>query len=221
MKTILVLMLCLFTSPVWATRDWDARETAIFEAVSDGDLETVRNLLSTGVDINVQNLMGGESLLHDAAWHGHRELTAFLISNGAHVDVKNDSKSTPLHWAAVKGYRDIAKLLISNGADVQWESTSGNTPLHKAAYYGYRDLVALLILNGARFDTQNHYKKTPLILAEEQGHTEIVDLFKKLQAILDLWVMEQPEYSSYIQWLPRELVEDLLQDFLLKQGVDL
>jgi ankyrin repeat protein len=78
-----------------------------------------------------------------------KEITALLIANGADVNAKRVSGSTPLHNAANNVYKEVVELLIDNGADVNAKDMNGMTPLHVAAYGGAREHFELLIAKGA------------------------------------------------------------------------
>ena len=50
-------------------------------------------------DVNWKD-QNGKTLLHYAAWKGHKEIAELLIANGADVNAKDDKGVTPLHVAA-------------------------------------------------------------------------------------------------------------------------
>lgn len=86
----------------------------------------------------------GKTPLHNAAFHGHKEIAKLLIENGAEVNVAGLDDNTPLHWAAVRGATEIAKLLLENGANANARDKHGHTPFYQAAWNGHIGLAALL-----------------------------------------------------------------------------
>ena len=65
-----------------------------------------------------------------AAYNGHKEIAAVLVSNGANTEAKNISSGyTPLHIAAEKGHMETAALLVSHGANIEAKNNDGKTPL--------------------------------------------------------------------------------------------
>ncbi|KAH9039458.1 hypothetical protein EDB83DRAFT_2228431, partial [Lactarius deliciosus] len=68
-----------------------------------------------------------------------------LIENGADVNARDGSYSTPLHLASSKGNTEIVQLLIENGADVNAYNESHKTPLHLTLSTVSAKVVVLLV----------------------------------------------------------------------------
>ena len=109
-------------------------------------------------------------LLHNAAYHGRKEIAEFLISKGANLNVKTrQDGSTPLHLAVrPRGGSDnktveIVELLIANGADlnakrninVNGKDRLGLTPLDHAMKSRNWDISDLLCKHGGRTGTED------------------------------------------------------------------
>jgi ankyrin repeat protein len=136
----------------------------LFRAVKNRDIETVRRMIASGVNVNVADNNGLTSL-HHAAGHnngGNRlvDIVALLLENGASVDAVDKQKFTPLHYATYYGQYKIVELLLQNGASVNAVSDTGVTPLHGAAYWWSIDIVKLLLDNGANVSIRNQQGKT-------------------------------------------------------------
>lgn len=58
-----------------------------------------------------------QSCLHIAAKTGDLTAMHFLIKNGAHLDAKDDTWSTPMHLAAKAGHLEVVRQLRAIGAD--------------------------------------------------------------------------------------------------------
>jgi ankyrin repeat protein len=82
-------------------------------AVADGNIEVVKHYLNEGMDINVRmdNLPAGDTLLHETVYHGNLEIVELLISKGANLNL-----------GSVGSMRDIGGLQMQPAA-------IGNTPL--------------------------------------------------------------------------------------------
>lgn len=96
-------------------------------------------------DVN-KVFLGGQSLLHFAAYDGNQEAAEVLIKNGADVNfIEVDSelgpsfKNTPLHISAQYGTWRVAKVLLENGADITLKNSSGFTPLECTWHSGDPD----------------------------------------------------------------------------------
>jgi ankyrin repeat protein len=55
----------------------------------------------------------GNTPLHDACSNGHTDMAKWLVSNGADINAKNDSGSTPLHLANNKLKKELEKCIIN------------------------------------------------------------------------------------------------------------
>ena len=74
------------------------------------NVESVKQLLANGADVNVKNASEWTPL-HIAAQFGHVEMVEFLLSKGANVNAKDLWGKTPLNRAAGFGY---TRSLIHN-----------------------------------------------------------------------------------------------------------
>ena len=104
-------------------------------AITNNDLEEVKNLLADGVDLNQPTYGAFGPPLSQAISSGHKEIVELLIANGADVNAKRIQNITYLHDAAYEHRKDIVELLIANGADVNAKARDdikGTTPLDSA-----------------------------------------------------------------------------------------
>jgi len=67
--------------------------------VKTGAKDIVKDIINTGIDINITD-SAGNTPLHYAAINGWTDIAALLIDNGADINVKNKLDQTPLHFAA-------------------------------------------------------------------------------------------------------------------------
>ena len=143
-----------------------------------GDVSAIRFLLANGESINAL----GENLdLNGAVFHGHAQLTRFLIEQGADVNFPMpDTAETPLHSALCKTDRrrfdPVLAVLLDNGANpncvtrpsVATEGfmrdcrTKGETPLHRAAAFGGESTIDMLLAAGAIVDAKDMHGDSPL-----------------------------------------------------------
>lgn len=130
-------------------RSWsDYKQTAItedkiFEAVRQGDVESVAFHIYNQGDINLTNHKG-HSLLMLAAYNGHETLTSLLLRHGADVHSRDSSGNTILMGVAFKGHARLARLLIDAGADPWAQNPQGQTALMFAEAFGRTETARLL-----------------------------------------------------------------------------
>ncbi|MFC2106798.1 ankyrin repeat domain-containing protein [Bacteroidota bacterium] len=112
--------------------------------------------------------------LHAAARHGGLAMTQNLVSNGAKINVYDDSGNSTLLLAIASGNEELVEYLIDNGAFLNTkEKTQGSTELHNAAAMGYGDMANLLIEKGSDVNAPDKCGQTPLDYACRYKHMDI------------------------------------------------
>lgn len=143
-----------------------------------GDTSAVRYLIGHGAGLKD---LGRNFDLNGAVFHGHWQLTQFLLEQGADPNLPlEDTGETPLHSALSASNRPVAnvliKLLLAYGADPNAKTkskketgafmrdayTKGETPLHRAAAFGNEDTIQILIKAGAEKDKRDINGDSPL-----------------------------------------------------------
>jgi len=125
---------------------------SIHDAIIEGNIETVKQHIAAGTDVNAKNNHGQTPLYHACLPFIHTdnpvEIVELLIENGADVNVKatNITGWTPIHQASQilrndTTAVDIIELLIENGADVNAKDAIGSTPLDHAETMEIADLL--------------------------------------------------------------------------------
>ncbi|KAG6547745.1 hypothetical protein Mapa_010558 [Marchantia paleacea] len=80
------------------SKSYDLNGEGVREAVKNGDVSAVKELLSQGVDANYFDRQG-MSLLHLAAMFNFTEITFMLMDAGANVNAKNAQGESPIDCA--------------------------------------------------------------------------------------------------------------------------
>lgn len=124
-----------------------------FELAWLGDLD--RLAVRVGDDPSLVNAEAHEEpILFHAIRGGDREVVAYLLEQGAKLEVQGRLQQAPLHVAAYIGHADVAEALIGQGADVNEKGPWGETALHWAAFRGNADVAEVLLRSGAEPDIQ-------------------------------------------------------------------
>jgi Fem-1 homolog b len=88
------------------------------------------------------HLVHGATALWCAAGSGHLNVVKLLIKNGADVNHKTRTNSTPLRAACFDGRLDIIKYLVAHKAAINLANTYNNTCLMISSYKGHLDVVS-------------------------------------------------------------------------------
>jgi ankyrin repeat protein len=136
-----------------ATLDSLGQNLGLNGAVFHGHWRLCKFLLEQGADVNEQDNVSGETLLHSALCNTDRlvydRVVRVLLFHGANPNVvtKNGAETgafmrdcrtkgeTPLHRATAFGDEDTIRLLLDSGAKIDAADANGDTPLSWASWY--------------------------------------------------------------------------------------
>ena len=144
----------------------------IWTACREGDLESVRQLIRYGLDVNRGTSIGWTPLI-EAAASGHDQVVRELIRAGADVNGKNKYKHTALHMASRRGHSSVVKTLAEAGANLNEQHEDGMTPLMWAAYCGSANVVVELIRAGADVSIVSSHKWYTYLESVAAGSTAL------------------------------------------------
>jgi hypothetical protein len=111
---VLFLYVTDHSSEGYVEETMEPRAAAFFQAVQDGDLETVTAELDAGFDPNTGNLQNYTPLMVVEDPRVARR----LISAGAGINARDENSTTPLIEAAKTCNLEMVRLLLQSGADV-------------------------------------------------------------------------------------------------------
>jgi ankyrin repeat protein len=151
-----------------------AKQTALLNAISNGDTATVKALIAAGVDVNSRDKDGNTALMLAACglWAGkEREIVKALLAARAEVEARNPYGGTALIVAAGcgSGGNEALRLLLDAGAQVDARDKVGRTALFDADASGSNEAVQALINAGADVNARDETGRTPLMGAADQG----------------------------------------------------
>ena len=117
-----------------------------------GDIETVKNELDKGADVNTKDNDGETALMNASEVWTHRD-RVIATGEGVDINARDNGGDTALTEAIDSGHIDIMKLLLDNRADVNTKTDDGLTTLIKASVGalmnasrdGYTDIVLILL----------------------------------------------------------------------------
>jgi len=153
----------------------DANEE-LWDAAFEGDLESVKNALEEGADIETRMGEFNETALTVACFEGHVDVVDVLIEAGADVNSVDSEGDTPLVGAVYSGELAIVQALLKAGASTDAVVLGDGRGLQfRVRTDGDDELEQeLLIAAGHRVEGLSGVGETPLMLASSFGHASIV-----------------------------------------------
>ena len=94
------------------------------DAVKNGNVAVVQDLLDRGIDVNARDRYGQTGLML-AAHAGHRIVVQLLIDHDANLNVTAKFGLSALMLAVVAGHEDVARALAHGGAELSLRGTGG------------------------------------------------------------------------------------------------
>jgi ankyrin repeat protein len=157
------------------SRDEDGT-TPFMMACQQGHMGVVKVLLQhMGKQALQETDNEGRTALHYAAYGGHEEIAAFLISQGAQCSSRTARRGgTPFMWACRQGRLGVVYLLLQHiGPEaLQERDVNGRLALHWACKTGRGEVVRALLIGGADPTVTDRKGRTPRAIAEEEGEDE-------------------------------------------------
>lgn len=199
-----MLKLCYTHSPCYRTWTWICCEPKDYESVflapkfttlmaaSYFGLEIlVGHLLEMdGSNLNSRDSKHGRSALSWAAQNGFDAVARRLIRGipasfasfmlpwrwRAKVNLKDNSRLTPLMLATLHGHETVIRLLADEGADLEIRDKDGRTALMLATWSEQEAVARLLVDKGADIEVREKNGQTALMLAAWDGNEAVVKL---------------------------------------------
>ena len=91
-------------------------KTKIFTVAQIGDIDKMKEMLDSGMDVNTRHPNDACGPLIFAITGGQIKMVQFLIERGAYVNDKTKEGKSALFWAKLFGHKEIEKLLLAAGA---------------------------------------------------------------------------------------------------------
>ncbi|GEK30880.1 hypothetical protein KZO01_11890 [Kurthia zopfii] len=85
-----------------------------FKAAHTGDRALLRKLLRSGIQIDSQSTQGRTALMV-ATYNRDEQTVAYLIGEGADVNLRDQRLNSPFLFAAAEGYVELLKLMTDTG----------------------------------------------------------------------------------------------------------
>lgn len=156
-------------------------ELTLHEECAAGRLDRVKEMIGARGSKHIDaHAADGFTPLALACFFGHQEIAAYLVDQGANVNLAatNAMQVAALHAAVAARSVWIARMLAKAGANVNQPQQQGWRPLHAAAQNGDAEMVKLLLEHGADRTLRADNNQTALDLALLKGHAQVAALLE-------------------------------------------
>lgn len=193
--------------------------TPLEEAVLVGDINSVKNLINSGVNVNASTKKQSPALVY-AARYAYPEITKILLAAGAKVNTMDSYGTTPIHEVAISNKRynfpehiEIAKILIKAGANVNLKGKKRRPILIEA---DNPELLKLLIKAGANVNEKwtppiDSDIQTPLSTAIQEDNISKVKLLIRAGADVNCKIAKMSALSFATIMNKKEIAKLLKQ----------
>lgn len=149
---------------------------------TDGEAALLEELLED-TDVNAVT-SSNETLLHEAAEHGHLSIIELLIRKGATLDLQDSKGHTALHRAASRGHTNIVSALIQAGAPIYTLDLQSKTPVHLAAENKHLSSVKVLVEEEKKL-SESHRRDMFLHSAAMEDNWRLAEMLLQSGAAVD------------------------------------
>ncbi|MGL1893548.1 MAG: ankyrin repeat domain-containing protein [Spirochaetaceae bacterium] len=119
----------------------------VYEAANSGNIKSVKLLLDSGFDPNLQNTGNKETALHIATEKKYSSIVKILLENGADPNFENDIYGVPLATAISDQNRVIVDLLLKHNANPTIGIYNNENPTFWGALRNNDQDIGLNVLN--------------------------------------------------------------------------
>ncbi len=178
-------MILLTSIFFYSAASFGASYEELGKAINDGDVELVKTIVSSGIDINPE--CQSNVICRPIAWavlSNNLDVIIALHELGADPNGENAYGDTSLHYVVEEGFFDLLRPLMRLGGDINKPNSFGISPFLAIVNAGYFEIVEFLVSNGADIN-QAHQNLTssnmasyytPLMVAALNGHEDVVRL---------------------------------------------
>ncbi|CAM9559734.1 unnamed protein product, partial [Ectocarpus sp. 8 AP-2014] len=151
-----------------------SKRSALYTATVCGHEDAARRLITAGADVNFEDPVHWNPVLHEAVRGGHTQLVNDLVLAGSDCDSLDECGCLPLHLAAIRGLDRVVSTLLLREAYTDAIDNGGVTPLIYACGSGHLSVVNTLLTAGADITIRDVDRHSALDNAVCNGHVDVI-----------------------------------------------
>lgn len=149
--------------------------SAVYYASLFGLHSVVRDLLSSGAEVNAQGGFLGNAL-QAAACKSDRKIVQLLLNNNVDVSAEGGHFGNAFQAASYRGNMGVIQLLLDSNVDVNAKGGHFGSAFQAASFRGDEEVIQLLLDKGAEVSAQGGFFGNALQAAAARGYTDIACL---------------------------------------------
>lgn len=139
------------------------------------DIQTVKQLLINGAEINYQSEEGWCLLFELISLDLYQEI-ASLQHTKLNIEISDAKGRNALFWSIYHEHPNVLKTLIAMGCDIKTCVTQGLPALHYAVYKNNTEIITLLLNEGTDIESKDSHDNTALAYAYLYEREEVITL---------------------------------------------
>nr|CAD7265239.1 unnamed protein product [Timema shepardi] len=155
------------------------------QSVRNHRLDTFKDLLKDGGDINATDKLG-RNVLHHVIKCGGLEFVRHIVDMGGDINVQDCNGFNALHYALRKGEIDVVQYLILKGADVNAIDANNSSLIHIAVRNERLDILQCLVKEGGNLNIVDKSGFCALHYAVQHGNISLVKCLVENHANIEL-----------------------------------
>lgn len=153
------------------------------KALDSDNIDQLKQLLNTGIDINVKSSDGFTVFMH--AYMCRPQYLKLLIELGSDVNAKDLKGKTALIWACDDSIYFV-EAMLKLGADINAQDDNGLTPLMVAVVGGSKEVIHALFQFNPNMHLLDKKSRTVFDIAQQYSTPAVCEILNRYEEIQKL-----------------------------------
>lgn len=173
--------------------------TSIAQAVTEGDIQTVKTIIRKHPNM-VNETFDGKTALHLACYEGFIDIVKLLLESKAKPDLQDSEGDSPLHFSAYGNEPNAMVELLKNKPNVDIVNKKKQTPLHIAVGLNGTECVKILLKAKANPSLKDCDGDTPMHIEIAKKNDQSDILKDLLESDLAKFTQTNADGFNVLHW---------------------